>query len=124
MSRFLNRVAGLVVLAAPLPALVQDPAPLQIPHAPLERVFDGGTFLEGPAMGYDGKVYFSDLTDPRKAEREAGHLWQYDPETGVTEVFRSPSGMSNGLFVDARFKIRNQEQNHDGHEQQQVNDPA
>ena len=32
---------------------------------------------------------------------EAGHIWHFDPTTGKTSIFRSPSGMSNGIKFDA-----------------------
>ena len=31
---------------------------------------------------------------------EAGHIWRFDPSTGKTSIFRSPSGMSNGIKFD------------------------
>jgi gluconolactonase len=51
-------------------------------------------------------VYFSDITFThvaRAANRpiEAGHIWKLDPSTGKAVIFRSPSGMSNGLKFDA-----------------------
>jgi gluconolactonase len=81
--------------------------PIVPPDAKLEKVFDGGLVLtEGVAVAPDGTVYFSDITFThvsRTANKpvEAGHIWKYDPKTGKTEVFRSPSGMSNGLKFDA-----------------------
>jgi gluconolactonase len=33
---------------------------------------------------------------------QAGHIWRYDPQTGATTIFRSPSGMANGIAFDAR----------------------
>ncbi len=36
---------------------------------------------------------------------EAGHIWKYDPRTGKTVIFRSPSGMSNGIKFDAAGKM-------------------
>src|SRR5262245_34535422 len=51
-------------------------------------------------------VYFSDITfshfsKDKTGKIEAGHIWKYDPSTGKTTIFRSPSGMSNGLKFDA-----------------------
>jgi len=77
------------------------------PDAKLERLFDGGCFLtEGVAAGPDGSIYFSDITltdicRDERGVREAGHMWRYDPATGKTSIFRSPSGMSNGKKFDA-----------------------
>jgi len=74
--------------------------------ASLELVFDGGKVLtEGVAAGHDGKLYFSDITFTYQSKdengfSEAGHIWQFDPGTGITKIFRSPSGMSNGIKFD------------------------
>ena len=77
------------------------------PDAKLETVFDGGLVLtEGVAVAPDGMVYFSDITfthvsREKKQPIEAGHIWKFDPKTGKATIFRSPSGMSNGLKFDA-----------------------
>lgn len=66
---------------------------------------DGMVLTEGVAVAPDGQVYFSDITFTFLAGPEgtqAGHIWHYDPTTGKTEIFRSPSGMSNGIKFDAR----------------------
>lgn len=65
-----------------------------------EVLFDGGFFLEGPAVAPDQSVYFSDITFTDASGMQAGHIWRYDPATGKTELFRSPSGMSNGIIFD------------------------
>ena len=36
---------------------------------------------------------------------QAGRIWKYDPRTGETVVFRSPSGMSNGIKFDAEGRL-------------------
>ena len=36
---------------------------------------------------------------------QAGHIWRYDPKTGETAIYRSPSGMSNGLKFDAQGRL-------------------
>ena len=74
--------------------------------AALDTLFTGGmTLTEGAAVAPDGRVYFSDITFTFAAEPnavQAGHIWRYDPATGETEIFRSPSGMSNGIKFDAK----------------------
>ncbi|MCS6849878.1 MAG: SMP-30/gluconolactonase/LRE family protein [Gemmataceae bacterium] len=98
-------VAGL--LLPPL-AAARGQGPIVAPGAQLEKVFDGGMVLtEGVAAAPDGKIYFSDITFTHIARQqkrpvEAGHIWVFDPATGGTTIFRSPSGMSNGLKFDAR----------------------
>ena len=61
---------------------------------------------EGVAVAPDGMVYFSDITfthfaREKKLPVEAGHIWKFDPSTRKATIFRSPSGMSNGLKFDA-----------------------
>ena len=75
--------------------------------AKLEKIFDGGLVLtEGVCVAPDGMVYFSDITfthvsREKKEPIEAGHIWKLDPKTLKATIFRSPSGMSNGLKFDA-----------------------
>jgi len=66
----------------------------------LELLFDGGFFLEGPAHGPDGNIYFSDITFTDGSNMQAGHIWRYDPTSKTTTIFRSPSGMANGIIFD------------------------
>ncbi|MCI0701800.1 MAG: SMP-30/gluconolactonase/LRE family protein [Planctomycetia bacterium] len=99
------RRAFLLVLLLANPSFAADP--IVPPDAKLETVFNGGYVLtEGVAIAPDGMVYFSDITfthvaRDKKQTPEAGHIWKYDPSTGKTTIFRSPSGMSNGLKFDA-----------------------
>ena len=74
-------------------------------NAKLELLFDGGFFTEGPAVGPDGFVYFSDITSPARSGMQAGHIWRHDPSSGNTTVFRSPSGMSNGIIFDSERRM-------------------
>jgi len=74
--------------------------------AKVEKLFDGDCFAEGPSVGPDNMVYFSDITftkfckDPGGKHSMGGHVWKYNPKTGKAEIFRSPSGMSNGTKFD------------------------
>lgn len=65
-----------------------------------EKVFGGAQFTEGPCAGPDGAIYFSDLTFESRVSREDGHIWRFDPKSGACTIFRSPSGMSNGIKFD------------------------
>ncbi len=74
--------------------------------AKVEKLFEGSVLTEGVAVAPDGTVYFSDITFSHVSRDargviEAGHIYRYDPTTGKTVVFRSPSGMSNGIKFDA-----------------------
>jgi len=88
------------------PAPVGDPSVVPA-GAKLDRVFDGGCILtEGVAAGHDGMIYFSDITftkfckDASGKFAQAGNIWKHNPKTGETTIFRSPSGMSNGIKFD------------------------
>jgi gluconolactonase len=70
------------------------------PDARLQMAFGGGEFTEGPAASPDGCIYFSDLTFEGAAKGEDGNLWKFDPRTSVCTIYRSPSGMSNGIEFD------------------------
>src|SRR5215218_7554376 len=100
----MRSLALLALVLAAGPVLADPVVP---PDAKLETVFDGGFVLtEGVAVAPDGMVYFSDITFTHvsrdaKQPLEAGHIWKFDPKTGKAVVFRSPSGMSNGLKFDA-----------------------
>ena len=104
---------GIAVLALALMAgtvFAQDMAPSGDPSiiakgVKLEVLFDGAFFSEGPAVAPDGSVYFSDITFTAGSGMQAGHIWRYDPKTGKTAVYRSPSGMSNGLKFDAMGRL-------------------
>ena len=71
-------------------------------HDSLETLFTGGVLTEGAAAAPDGTIYFSDITFTRTAGMQAGHIMKYDPKTGEVSVYRSPSGMSNGIKFDAQ----------------------
>ena len=94
-------------LAALLFSGVAFAGPIVAEGATLEKLFDDGMVLtEGVAVAPDGMVYFSDITfthvaREKKIPVEAGHVWKLDPATGKATIFRSPSGMSNGIKFDA-----------------------
>jgi len=73
------------------------------PNSKIKEIFAGGEgfLLEGPAMAPDGTLYFTDITFTPFEGMKAGIIWNYNPQTGETKVFRSPSGMANGLSFDS-----------------------
>ena len=110
LQRWISVVATLVVFAPELVlaqasgAVEGDPS-IVAPGARLERLFGDGFFTEGPAQAPDGAVYFSDITFVKASGYQAGHIWRWDPRTATTAVFRSPSGMSNGIVFDAQGRM-------------------
>jgi gluconolactonase len=112
MSRFLRITAPatlfLLVLLGNATVKSQEGNAIVPADATLEKVFDGGVVLtEGVASAPNGMIYFSDITfshvsRDKKGVIEAGHIWKFNPKTGKAKIFRSPSGMSNGIKFDAR----------------------
>src|SRR5215218_7989819 len=104
----MRSLAPLALVLAAGPVLADPVVPA---GARLEKLFDGGLVLtEGVAVAPDGMVYFSDITFTHVSKQmkrpvEAGHIWKLDPATGKATIFRSPSGMSNGLKFDAEGNL-------------------
>ena len=97
-------VVATALLSLPLELRSQDP--IVPPDAKLEKLFEGRVLTEGVAAGHDGYMYFSEITFSHVSRGpdgaiEAGHIWRFDPASGKTTIFRSPSGMSNGIKFDA-----------------------
>ena len=46
-------------------------------------------------------LHFSHQAKDEKGAIQAGHIWMFNPKTSKTKIFRSPSGMSNGIKFDA-----------------------
>ena len=105
----MRRVLLLFAALLPTAAVAQMPGDSTIlpADATLQVLFDEGFFTEGAAVALDGSVFFSDITFTAAGGEppEAGHILRYDPATGTTAVFRSPSGMSNGLKFDAQGNL-------------------
>jgi gluconolactonase len=71
-------------------------------NAAIKEIFSNGQdFLEGPVMSPDGLLYFTDFPSEAAKQIKTGIIWTLNPETGKYNVFRSPSGMANGLKFDA-----------------------
>lgn len=103
---FLKFAAAGLVMALAAIAVPAAAAPIVPPGAKPEKLFGGQVLTEGVAVGHDGLVYFSDITFSSVSRRAdgsfpMGHIWRFDPATGKTAIYRSPSGQSNGLKFDA-----------------------
>lgn len=97
-------LASLVFSLCPVPVFAEDQ--IVPPGAQVEKLFESKVLTEGVCVAPDGMVYFSEITFSHVARDEhgvieAGHIWKFDPTTGKTTIFRSPSGMSNGIKFDA-----------------------
>lgn len=84
---------AVLLLAFVLPVAERD---FIAPGAKLEKLWSEGEFTEGPCLGPDGCIYFSDI---------GNRIMKFEPATGKTLVFRDPSGRSNGLKFDAKGRL-------------------
>ncbi|MDE0571409.1 MAG: MFS transporter, partial [Verrucomicrobiales bacterium] len=57
-----------------------------------ELIWEGGEFTEGPAVGPDGSVLFSDVG--------ADSIYKFSPANKKVTTFRERSGRANGLIFD------------------------
>lgn len=64
--------------------------PLFDPGTKVKKIAGDFEFTEGPAMGPDGRIYFTDIPNSR--------IHAYDPASGELAVFRENSGGANGLM--------------------------
>ncbi len=97
--------APAVAQIPPPAAAISGDASVVALDAKLEKVFGEGFFTEGPAVAMDGSVYFSDITFTYRSGMQAGHIWRFDPINRKTTLFRSPSGMANGLKIDSQGRL-------------------
>jgi gluconolactonase len=88
-----------------LVAALSLPAQIVPAGAKLEQIFSGGVLTEGVTSAPNGTIYFSDITFTHQSGMQAGHIMKFDPKTKAISVFRSPSGMSNGLKFDAQGRL-------------------
>ena len=100
MQKYVKLLLLLVVLLHSEGVLRADKA-IFSEDAVLETLFMGGVLTEGVVAAPDGTIYFSDITFTATSGMQAGHLMKYGPKTGEVTVYRSPSGMSNGIKFDA-----------------------
>src|SRR4051812_41124446 len=89
------RLSFAACLLASFPLIAADPEPFP-KSAKLEKLWGDGEFTEGPCLGPDGCVYFSDI---------GNRIMKFDAAAGKTSVFRDPSGRSNGLKFDPAGRL-------------------
>lgn len=106
LSRSLLRLVASVLAMAASTGMTAAEEPIVSPDAVLEKLFEGKVLTEGVSVAPDGMVYFSEITFSHKSRDskgaiDAGFIWKFDPASKTTSIFRSPSGMSNGIKFDA-----------------------
>ena len=92
---------GAIPTAYPDPDIITiDPefARLRVNFALIQRIFTGGTFLEGPAWNAQGRyLIWSDVPGDKQ--------YRYLDEDGHVSVFRTPSNNANGNIFDFQGRL-------------------
>ena len=73
--------------------VIRQPDKIFADGAKFEKLAGGFRFTEGPAVGPDNKIYFSDIPTSR--------CMVYDPKSGKTSIHRESTGRTNGMFWTA-----------------------
>ena len=76
--------------------LEEKPIAILTAASKLDLLWGEGEFTEGPALAPDGSIFFSDIGNA---------IYRYDPKSGKTELFRRPSGRSNGLMFNQKGEL-------------------
>ena len=90
MKQVLATLGAGCVLVLGLLAAQADPA-VRV-EATIKKLATGYKFTEGPALGPDGNVFFTDIPNQ--------HIMRFDVKEGTAAVYREDSGRANGLLFD------------------------
>jgi gluconolactonase len=75
-------------------AIAFDPAGLADPCAGLQKLGEGFSFTEGPAVDKHGNVFFTDQPNDK--------IYKWNAATGAISEFLSGTGRSNGTYFDKK----------------------
>ena len=75
----------------------QEPQVILDPDAQVEKITGDYQFVEGPIWIADGFLLFSDIP--------ADTIYKWTPGASESDVYRLPSGNSNGLTLDAEGRL-------------------
>lgn len=78
-------------------SIVGDKFEAIVGDAAVEKIAGGFEFTEGPVWSPEGHLLFSDIP--------ANTIYRWTPGSAAAEVFRRPSGHSNGLTLDREGRL-------------------
>ncbi|MCJ8166866.1 SMP-30/gluconolactonase/LRE family protein [Pontibacter sp. E15-1] len=102
MKHPVNFIAALgIALLQFLPALsfaqITDKNSIVAKGAQVEKLGEGYTFTEGPAVDAEGNVYFTDQPNDK--------IIRWDAATGELSTFLDKTGRSNGMYFDQKGNL-------------------
>ena len=89
--------ALLLFLPIMLSAQITDKAGIVADGAQVEKLGNGYSFTEGPAVDAQGNVYFTDQPNNK--------IIRWEAATGVFSIFSDKAGRSNGLYFDKKGNL-------------------
>ncbi|WP_207432849.1 SMP-30/gluconolactonase/LRE family protein [Sabulibacter ruber] len=89
--------AAILLLPVLLSAQITDKNSIIAKGAKLEKLGDGFSFTEGPAVDRAGNVYFTDQPNNK--------IFKWSAETGKISLFTDQAGRSNGLYFDRKGNL-------------------
>lgn len=89
--------ALILLLPGVLSAQITDRNAIVAKGAKVEKLGDGYSFTEGPAVDRKGNVYFTDQPNDK--------IFRWSAETGEISLFTYQAGRSNGLYFDKKGKL-------------------
>lgn len=84
--------AFILFFPAVLLAQITDKKSIVAKGAKVEKLGDGYSFTEGPAVDFEGNVYFTDQPNNK--------IIRWSANTGELSVFSDSAGRSNGMYFD------------------------
>lgn len=99
-SNFILSLTGAVLLLFTpllLSAQIMDKASIVAEQAKVQKLGDGFSFTEGPAVDQEGNVYFTDQPNNKII------IWS--ASTGEFSTFLADAGRSNGMYFDHEGKL-------------------
>ena len=89
--------ALILFLPALLSAQITDKKSIVAKGAQVEKLGDGYTFTEGPAVDAEGNVYFTDQPNNK--------ILRWSASTGDISTFSDKAGRANGLYFDEKGNL-------------------
>lgn len=90
-------IVSILFLPVMLSAQITDKASIVAKGAQVEKLGDGYTFTEGPAVDPEGNVYFTDQPNDK--------ILRWSASTGEISTFSDKTGRSNGLYFDDKGNL-------------------
>ncbi len=90
-------LAGFLLAGNNLIAQIEDKRGIVAKDAQLEKVKDGFSFTEGPAVNRQGDVFFTDQPNDK--------IYRWNGNSNQISLFREGAGRSNGLYFQLDGKL-------------------